>query len=59
MRLSSSDPRNACWAGDQSVVVNVKNGETEGFPVGEETKLDRRMGNDHFDSGYEYYCSPF
>lgn len=47
VRLSSSvTPRNARWAGDQSVVVvNVKNGESEVISLsGEETKLDRLDG---------------
>lgn len=47
VRLSSSVvPRNARWAGDQSVVVvNVKNGESEVISLsGEETKLDRLDG---------------
>ena len=47
VRLSSSVvPRNARWAGDQSVVVvNVKTGESEVISLsGEETKLDRLDG---------------
>lgn len=47
VRLSSSvTPRNARWAGDQSVVVvNMKNGESEVISLsGEETKLDRLDG---------------